>query len=168
MPLPDVHPKTRFDTHADRLARNIGSPYTRERPKKLIQNRRNPVDKGDRCRRRLWIVIIVVVAVGAAGCAGPGKMLGRTPMEYKIPPQKATAGKAAQGRSLPAMAASAATPPTIRWGISLDPTTHMAFNFTAGAAPAGAAIPALSPSMLGVVGLLVGVLGVGLLRHKFL
>jgi hypothetical protein len=78
-----------------------------------------------------------------------------------------TADPDAQGRSLPAMAAGAATPPTIRWGVNADPaTTHMAFNFTAGAAPQGAAIPVLSPSTLGVFGLLVGILGVGLLRRR--
>jgi hypothetical protein len=73
-----------------------------------------------------------------------------------------------QGRSLPAMAAGAATPPTIRWGVNPDPTTHMAFNFTTGAAPQGAAIPVLSPAMLAVFVLLVGVMGVGLLRHRLL
>jgi hypothetical protein len=72
----------------------------------------------------------------------------------------------AMGRSLPSMAAGAAAPPTIRWGINPDPATHMAFNFTAGAAPQGAAIPVLTPSMLGVFGLLVGILGVGLLRRR--
>jgi hypothetical protein len=41
-------------------------------------------------------VIIVVVTLGATGCAGPGKMLGRKPMEYRIPPESATAAKAAQ------------------------------------------------------------------------
>ncbi len=73
-----------------------------------------------------------------------------------------------QGRSVPAMAASAATPPTIRWGVNSDPATHMAFNFTLGAAPAGAAIPALSPVMAVVFGLLVGALGVELLRRRLL
>jgi len=77
-----------------------------------------------------------------------------------------TADPDAQGRSLPAMAAGAATPPTIRWGVNPDPATHMAFNFTAGAAPQGAAIPVLNPSMLGLFGLLVGILGIGLLRRR--
>ena len=44
----------------------------------------------------------------------------------------------------------------------------MAFNFTTGAAPQGAAIPVLSPAMLAVFVLLVGVMGVGLLRHRLL
>jgi len=79
-----------------------------------------------------------------------------------------TADPDAQGRSLPAMAAGAATPPTIRWGVNPDPTTHMAFNFTPGAAPQGAAIPTLSPSMLATFVVLVGVLGVGLLRRRLL
>ncbi len=64
------------------------------------------------------------------------------------------------------MTASAATPPTIRWGINSDPTTHMAFNFIPGAAPAGAAIPVLSPVMAVVFGLLVGAFGVDLLRRR--
>ena len=50
----------------------------------------------DRRRAGLWIVILVIAAVGSTACVGPGKRLGHSPMEYRVPQEKATVEKAAQ------------------------------------------------------------------------
>jgi len=71
-------------------------------------------------------------------------------------------------RSLATMAASAASPPTIRWGVNPDPTTHLAFTLTAGAVGAPTGIPAMDLSATTVFLVLIGVIGGALLRRRML
>ncbi|MFV2073878.1 MAG: hypothetical protein ACC742_14670 [Thermoanaerobaculales bacterium] len=69
-------------------------------------------------------------------------------------------------RSLATMAASGATPPTIRWGVNPDPTTHMAFTLTPGLLGPPDSIPAMNPAAAAVFLVLLGVIGGALLRRR--